>query len=275
MENEAAEGLKNRNRRRRKMILFRSQLIAPTVFVILLDLILAHWCWPWYGSLSLSPQDNRDVLIAISGVACVVWTGAVVAYTLRKKFTSELSIGIGFLQAAFMQPLVCLVADGATLRTIASLVFALFGALGVRMFWTASKTKDLHLAMNGTFRVDDGGSLTESQVRTFSRRMTVIVGVINRLRDSHYLFIAIALSAIVVFFFPEPIGSAWCSIALLFIGLVHTYAVLFYWAGAESEEIETTPFIQFIGAHPVTDFASARDQQKTASNATSKLKVES
>jgi hypothetical protein len=83
--------------------------------------------WSWYSSMP--PEENRDALIAIAGVAVVLWTGGLVALTLRQRFTLRLSNGIAYLQLAFLGPLLALIAHGAVLRTFALIVIVYYSLL--------------------------------------------------------------------------------------------------------------------------------------------------
>ena len=81
--------------------------------------------WQWYTWTP--PEENRDALIAIAGVAVVVWTGGLVALTFRRRFTLRLSNGFEYVQLAYIGPLFALVAHGALLRTVAVIFIFYYG----------------------------------------------------------------------------------------------------------------------------------------------------
>lgn len=106
--------------------------LAVTVLPIVVLLLLIRFEWPWYSSIPLLPPplpppapaslNFDDALIALASVAGVLWSGAIVAYSIHRKYTPPLRTGVQLLNYAIVAPLIGLVARGASLRTAFFLV---------------------------------------------------------------------------------------------------------------------------------------------------------
>lgn len=110
-------------------------LLLVTAFVVWLEAYgpldggAVHRCWLWYNS---TPADtNNGALSVIPSVAVVAWTGGLVAYTLDRRITADFANGMWMLVAAFVAPLLALIAQGAALRTIALFSAAFFGTVAL------------------------------------------------------------------------------------------------------------------------------------------------
>jgi len=84
-------------------------------FVILVAMVI--WFWPWYSSISSSVRNLDNALITLASVAGVLWSGAIIAYSIHKKYTPPLRTGVQLLHFAFLAPIAGLIGQGASLRT--------------------------------------------------------------------------------------------------------------------------------------------------------------
>ncbi len=90
-------------------------LLSLLPFLVLFALV--YLSWPWYSSVPTAERDLSNALVALAGVAGVLWSGAIVAYSIHKKYTPPLRTGVQLLCFAILAPLAGLIAAGAELRT--------------------------------------------------------------------------------------------------------------------------------------------------------------
>ena len=91
--------------------------------LVVLGLVM-YFAWPWYSS-GTRASDLDDALIALASVAGVLWSGAIIAYSIHKRYTPPLRTGVQLLHFAILAPLVGLIGSGWALRT-AFYLFAYF-----------------------------------------------------------------------------------------------------------------------------------------------------
>jgi hypothetical protein len=106
----------------------RSLALVFIVLYLLTAAVGPSQTWKWYSSSVSTPQ--RDILLAIAGVAITAWSGCLIAFAVRKRLTAELSRGLRFMVYACFTPLVALTESGIALRTFA------FGVAILAAFWT-------------------------------------------------------------------------------------------------------------------------------------------
>jgi hypothetical protein len=92
-----------------------------TVMVAIPFVILAFAAtigWPYYSQVWSTGRNYDNALVGTAGVAGVLWSGAIIAYSIHRKYTPPLRTGVQIIQYAFLAPIAGLVAQGAGLRTL-------------------------------------------------------------------------------------------------------------------------------------------------------------
>ena len=115
----------------------------------------------------MQPEENRDALVAVAGVASVVWTGGLVAYTIYRRYSPQLSVGIGVVQVAYILPIVGLICHGATLRSIAFAVgftYALWAAFGLRLYLASPKGLTITVGVLDGSKKDDPAEIAAAKI---------------------------------------------------------------------------------------------------------------
>ena len=71
-------------------------------------------------TFSADPKDQRvadNALLGIAGVAGVLWSGAIITYSIHLKYTPQLRTAVQLIHYCIVAPLIGLIADGAVLRS--------------------------------------------------------------------------------------------------------------------------------------------------------------
>jgi hypothetical protein len=221
--------------RHRVRVFFRAAVIICVVFA-LLTVTLAivgpgstggiHAAWLWLSFVP--PGVDAAALASISGVAAVIWTGGLIAFTLQQRYTSDLSNGMWALVYAFATPLTALSVSGPTLRVVGFTVGVLTGILAafqILLFVSLRRQSKSQFKLSGTFTPLDGSvmTLTEEQQRRMVQRLT---DALNRIMQGGALTGPTAGISLAIFVYPSTTTVAVGSLAALILGLNNVYNVV-------------------------------------------------
>jgi hypothetical protein len=172
--------------------------------------------WPnWYFSRPTTEMPGNDVLIAITTIAGVLWSGALIAFQVRK-LLAEVTTSLSLLSFAVLAPVIVMITASPILRAVA-LVLGLYNlraAIGsgivfliIRLIRLAVRSKRLSAPVSSAKM--EAFDLIAGELR---------VGSIG----NGLLFLCYAL----VFAWPSRPAIAWGSMSCVVLALVYTTEVL-------------------------------------------------
>jgi hypothetical protein len=234
-------------------------LALPIAFIV----VVAWMTWKWYSITWAHSHDFDNALMAISGVGGVLWSGAVITYSIHQRYTPKLRTAVQLIQFAFLASLVGLIAQGATLRT-AFYLLGCFYAISA-LFSFALRTLEPHLAsalssqMASAQAQGDGVALARQRARD---------GVIRYLKlISHgawyFMFVAVVCVATVVLARQDII--AWSCLIVFVVSLFLILPELFEVVESKAQEPVTAgehTDLAAGGAHSTTEADPAKDPGK-------------
>jgi hypothetical protein len=173
-------------------------------------------------SVAPSREVIHDTLIAVSAVAAAVWTGGIVALSLRK-FTLSVYAGLDVLQFAMFVPLVGLLAPSPILRAAIVVLILLYLALNRYYYFLLLQAQTLEIPRIIQDVVDTLGITYSSETKRQSVINTAIDLMSRRLTLQRYLMSACGfLPLLILVIWPTTLLVAALSIMMLLVGLNYT-----------------------------------------------------
>jgi hypothetical protein len=201
-------------------IVFAILAILAFPFVLLWALI--HWLWPWYSSIPPVPTSSlkfSDALIALASVAGVLWSGAIVAYSIHHKYTPPLRTGVQLLNFAIIAPLIGLTAEGGALRTAFYVVMWFF----ILSFLLSTTSVEMMRPGKFTLRPPDpkaNETAAETQLRLqLTAARIKNIDLFTRLAHGTKYFAMVVLLCLAVFITAKLSVIAWSCLIVLVVSL--------------------------------------------------------
>jgi hypothetical protein len=214
-----------------------AEIVAVVLAVALLPFIIlgciVHFAWPWYSSLPpppspATPLNINDALIALASVAGVLWSGAVVAYSIHRRYTPPLRTGVQLLNFAIIAPLIGLMAEGAALRTTFYFVMVFF----VLSFLLSTTSVEMLKPGKFTLKVPDpkpNETPVEKQLREqLAAAKVKDIDLFRRVAHGTRYFGMVAILCLAVFITASVVTIEWSCLLVLVVSLFLMLPEIFY-----------------------------------------------
>jgi hypothetical protein len=201
-------------------------IAAVLLMILLLPFIMlwaiVHWAWPWYSSVPTAPTSVlsvNDALIALASVAGVLWSGAIIAYSIHRKYTPPLRTGVYLLNFAILAPLIGLIAQGAALRT--GFYFTMWFFIASTLF----SVTNVEMLKPGKFtmKVPDpkpNETPAEKQLREQLAALRLKdIEIFRRVAHGTNYFALVAVLCGVIFFTAKAVAIEWSCLVVLVVSL--------------------------------------------------------
>jgi hypothetical protein len=160
-------------------------------------------------------QRNADnALLGIAGVAGVLWSGAVITYSIHLRYTPQLRTSVQLIHYSIVAPLIGLIAEGAILRS-AFYIIAWF--YGLSAFFSYLNTVDLK---PGYFKVlDTPPKPNETPEQARQRVQSEMLGRFRLIAHGAPYFSFVSVLCIIVIVTGRQEWISWTSIIVLVTSL--------------------------------------------------------
>jgi hypothetical protein len=91
-------------------------IIAIVVGPFLVAAIIIWVTWPAFRSVPPDPHRLDNALIAIASVGGVLWSGAIITYSIHQRYSPGLRTAVQLIHYTFLAPLIALIGEGAGVR---------------------------------------------------------------------------------------------------------------------------------------------------------------
>jgi hypothetical protein len=194
------------------------------VFYLIVVAVGPMRSWIWYSSDVKIAQ--RDLAISIAGIAITAWSGCLIAFTVRRRLTAQLSRGLRFMIYACFTPLVALTGSGIGLRTFAFVAAILWGSLVVIQFRPRQAKVKLDINAKPTVEVEPGQPGAEESIQRAIYLQNYIRDRIAEFLLGWHWSATLCALAIIVLVFGSEAAVVGCSLAALLLGLTLAFQAL-------------------------------------------------
>jgi hypothetical protein len=180
--------------------------------------VIAWLNWEQYSAVWPHAHDFDNALLAISGVGGVLWSGAVITYSIHQDYTPRLRTAVQLIQFAFIAALIGLLASGAELRTAFYVIGCYYGVLAILSFIFRKVEPHVDAAFSAqmTAATDDAAS---AAVQAKVRVKDAIIKYLRRIEHGAWHFVFVAAVCLVTLVFARQDIIAWSCIAVFVISV--------------------------------------------------------
>jgi hypothetical protein len=186
-------------------------LTAALPFIVL---AVVYWKFPGYSAIPQNQRPSENALLGIAGVAGVLWSGAIITYSIHLKYTPQLRTAVQLIQYSIVAPLIGLVADGAVLRSAFYFIAWFYGLSAGFSFLYLGNLKPGYYKVLTT---EHGPNETDEQARQRVQNSTL--DNFRLIAHGAWYFVFVSALCIIVVVTARQEWVAWTGIASLIVSL--------------------------------------------------------
>lgn len=197
--------------------------LIAIIIVFVLGVVWAGTLPRFYDWLFYAPEvRDSATLTAVASVAAVLWTGGLISFTLRRRYSARLANGLWLLAVAFLAPLARMAVPGSLLHPLGIELTIAFGTASV---WQLSLERRMrnHLKKRGMDARIVAGTKDDPPDRNLSEYFT---DRMNRIFQGWPATGAAAVLSIATLINAGVDLVALAALVALALGLVHSFTAL-------------------------------------------------